>query len=293
MRSSAEKRSRYLLRERLESIQARQHASGEILNDPLSIVLRYDSPQDREVVALIATSFAYGNVKQIIKTLENILPLLGPSPADKIKSADGKYWKKAIPETFKHRFNTADDLGLLLTWLGEALRKTESLERFFIDDQNSNEPLARLLENFIIRFTSLPPGPYKIPKSKGALFFFPKPSAGSGCKRLLLFLRWMVGSGPMALGQWTCVDKSQLIIPVDTHILRISQNLGFTKRKNTSWQTAEEITKKLQLISPDDPTQYDFALCHMGISQACPSRFKITICHDCEMNSFCFRYSKS
>lgn len=276
------------LRGTLLRIESQYELNGEIQNDPYSRVLRYEKAADREVVALIASCFAYGNIKQILSSVDKILCYLGPYPSETLRLHDGAYWKKTLSSNFKHRFNTAYDLGLLLTWMGEALRQFGNLENLFISTESDD--VSILLENFIEKLTSLPCAPYKKPSSNGALFFFPRPSAGSGCKRLLLFLRWMIGSGPMALAQWKRVDPRILLIPVDTHILRISRNLNLTKRKDASWKTSVEITSKLEKLSPDDPTRFDFALCHLGISQSCPSRFNKNICHGCEINNFCKHY---
>ena len=94
---------------------------------------------------------------------------------------------------------------------------------------------------------------------------FPNPQSGSACKRMNLFLRWMVRKDELDFGIWKAVRKDQLVIPVDTHIARISRELGLTTRKNVSWQMAEEITEKLKKFDSKDPIKYDFAICHIGI----------------------------
>ncbi|MDZ4678457.1 MAG: TIGR02757 family protein [Oligoflexia bacterium] len=281
-----------LLRHRLLEVENSFDFSGEIKNDPLALVLRFSDSNDREVAALIAAVFAYGNVRQIQNSLEKIFLLLGPQPSKKLKTTTGKQWKKLIPQSFKHRFNTADDLGLLLTWLGHALKNHGSLENLF-KVSSKNLDIAVRLENFINALTSQPSAPYIKPKSRGALFFFPKPSGKSACKRLLLFLRWVCGTGPMDLSLWKSVNLADLIIPVDTHVLRISKHLGFTKRKDNSWQTAVEITEALKQLDALNPTRFDFALCHLGISQECPSRFNVQICGHCRMKEHCLTFGKA
>src|SRR5258708_6287097 len=108
---------------RLEKVQSDFHSTKQIENDPISLVLAFNSPPDREVAAFIAAVFSYGNVKQIQRTLGSIFTLLGESPANLLRQSHGNDWKERIPKHFKHRFNTAIDLGCLLTWLGEALRR--------------------------------------------------------------------------------------------------------------------------------------------------------------------------
>ncbi len=94
---------------------------------------------------------------------------------------------------------------------------------------------------------------------------FPLPEKGSACKRINLFLRWMVRKDELDFGFWDFISPSKLIIPVDTHIARIAISLKLTTRKNVSWQMAEEITSNLGKFDPVDPVKYDFALCHIGI----------------------------
>jgi uncharacterized protein (TIGR02757 family) len=282
------------IRQRLEDIQSDFHSVQEIKNDPITMVLDYHSPADREVAGFIAAVFSYGNVKHIQQTLKTVFEVIGPTPALTLKKNDGLYWKKNIPKNFKHRFNTADDLGCLLTWLGEALKSNDTLEDFFLA-QNSKGPITDIglaLENFIDGLTKLNSTPYKPKKTKGVHFFLTRPSNKSACKRLMLFLRWVTGAGPMDLGLWKRVSPSLLLIPVDTHVLRVSRHLGFTKRKDNSWRTAQEITEVLKILDPKDPTRFDFAICHLGISKECPSRFNLKICSKCRMNDVCVTYAK-
>jgi uncharacterized protein (TIGR02757 family) len=283
------------IRKKLEDVERDFDRSREIQNDPVSEIFAYGEPLDKEVAAFIAAVFSYGNVKQIQRTLGVVFSLLGDSPAKKLRSSSGSYWKKTIPSSFKHRFNTAEDLGCLLTWLGEALRIEPSLELFFVNSQPQKKitDVASALENFIDRMTRLPSAPFIPPPTKGVHFFLTRPSGKSACKRLLLFLRWVAGSGPMDLHLWKDFPKEMLLIPVDTHVLRIAKHLGFTKRKDNSWKTAEEITEVLKLMDPRDPARFDFALCHLGISQECPSRFNKRVCPQCRMNDVCVTYAKT
>jgi uncharacterized protein (TIGR02757 family) len=280
------------LRLRLDHVASDFDRTREISNDPISHVMAFKEPQDREVGAFIAAVFSYGNVKQIQATLKKIFALLGARPALKLHDSDGKYWRKVIPKTFRHRFNSAEDLGCFLTWIGEALRSHGNLENFFLSQNKNLTEIGQGLENFIEAFTNLPCKPYAPQKQRGVYFLLSRPSKKSACKRLLLFLRWVVGTGSMDLGLWKNIPKHILLIPVDTHVLRISRHLGLTKRKDNSWRTAQEITDKLKTLDPRDPTRFDFALCHLGISQECPSRFKLSVCGHCRMNDLCLTYSK-
>jgi uncharacterized protein (TIGR02757 family) len=113
------------------------------------------------------------------------------------------------------------------------------------------------------------------------------PRAGSACKRLVLYARWMVRPADgVDLGLWP-IAPSDLVIPVDTHIHRISRNLGLTNRRTATWATAEEITAALRKFDPDDPVKYDFALCHLGVSRECPSRPDPAKCEQCVLQDVC------
>jgi uncharacterized protein (TIGR02757 family) len=100
-------------------------------------------------------------------------------------------------------------------------------------------------------------------------FFFPRPSAGSACKRLNLFLRWMVRSDALDPGGWTRVRPAQLIVPLDTHVVRVGRCLRLTSRATPGWAMAREITGSLRAVDPDDPVKYDFAICHLGMLDLC------------------------
>jgi uncharacterized protein (TIGR02757 family) len=295
------------LKKALELVLASHQKSSEIERDPISWVLGFERKEDREVTAFIAALFSYGRVAQIQNTLFKIDQILGSSPFESLKKNNSKYWQKHVPKDFRHRFNDQTDLVYLFSWLGEALRRYESLEKFFLasatkgttakcDESCENDnsiSLELMLEDFISRLIALPILPLKYVEKRGIKFLLPLPSRKSACKRLMLFLRWVVGNGPMDLNLWHGFSRSKLLIPVDTHILRISNHLGLTKRRDQSWQTAVEITESLKQLDASDPTRFDFALCHIGISQECPSRFDIKICHNCRMNNLCQTYLKS
>jgi len=278
------------LRRRLESIESEYDVSHEILNDPVSMAMSFKCKGDREVAALLCAVFAYGNVKQIQASLRKIFEILGPAPAERLRTMKPLDWKKLLDQKkfeFKHRFNTAIDLVILFSWIGQALRSHGTLEDFFVEGlSGSAADIGPALDSFVAKLTAFSTHP--LPKaSQSTLFLLSKPSDGSACKRMLLFLRWVTGHGPMDLGLWTKVPRGLLLIPVDTHVLRISKHLGFTRRNDASWRTAQEITSALRMLDPVDPVRFDFALCHLGISRECPSRVDLKICSKCRMNDLC------
>jgi uncharacterized protein (TIGR02757 family) len=108
-----------------------------------------------------------------------------------------------------------------------------------------------------------------VPSRPGVGYFFARPSTGGACKRLNLFLRWMVRRDAVDLGVWTRVKASQLIVPLDTHVIRVGRCLGLTRYKSPGWKMAADITRSLRGLDPKDPVKYDFSLCHIGMMNAC------------------------
>src|SRR3989449_679329 len=124
-------------------------------------------------------------------------------------------------------------------------------------------------------------------RSRGYRHLFPLPSAGGPCKRLHLFLRWMVRREPPDFGLWTAVAPARLLIPVDTHVENIARSIGLTRRKSRTWRMAEEITRRLAAIDPEDPVKYDFALCHKRMSGDCRDRRDAVVCAPCGFKPIC------
>lgn len=237
--------------------------TGEIESDAIAPALRYKEKSDREFAALVCAVLAYGKVQHIKMSVNRLLAPLGSRPTEFLKTSN----KKEIAESiygWKHRFNKTEDAINLLLLLKSVYENEGSIENFAV--QNKNFSSAKdLLENFVFqiedRLKTL-----KIKPSRTFWFFFSKPSSGSACKRLNLYLRWMVGSGPFDLNLWTSIHESQLMIPLDVHLLNQARSLKMTKRKQADWRTVEEVTEKLRLLDKNNPTRFDFALCHLGIN---------------------------
>jgi hypothetical protein len=123
--------------------------------------------------------------------------------------------------------------------------------------------------------------------SRGYKHLFPLPSAGGPCKRLHLFLRWMVRREPPDLGLWTSVSPARLLMPVDTHVENMSRAIGLTRRRSRNWKMAEDITARLARIDPADPVKYDFALCHKRMSGDCRDRRDAVVCGPCGLRGVC------
>lgn len=262
----------------LDDLHRRLHLPANLGTDPLLHAHRYDDPADREAAALVAASFAFGNVKAMQSALESIFRVLGPRPAMALAARAPREWRNAF-RGFQYRWVRAADLRLYLAWLGEAYRRWESLGALW---RAGDDPCAPTilpgLQAFVDALTTLPaPGLVERRRTlrraaggesilpSGARLLLTAPAGGSGCKRMNLFLRWVCRPADgIDLGLWP-VDPSRLVMPVDTHVMAASRILGLTTRRVADLRTALEITGALRAVRPDDPCRYDFALSRIGI----------------------------
>ncbi|HBG08083.1 MAG: TIGR02757 family protein [Geobacteraceae bacterium GWC2_58_44] len=278
------------LKDILEGLYAGR-SQAHLANDPLSFCHRYKSPQDREVAGLISASFAYGNVKIIRKNLEGVFGAMGDSPRRFVERFDPKQGERLFAG-FKHRFNDGRDLCALLLACRTMLVEAGSIEGWmlrFHDESREDvtETLAAFTES--VKSLDLSPvfGSQGVPQDSYFPFLFPSPASGSACKRLCMYLRWMVRpEDGIDLGLWTGISPAKLVIPVDAHIQRICGFLGFTSRKQADWRMAREITARLREFDPADPVKYDFSICHLGISEGCDGKDRLK-CANCPIAGIC------
>lgn len=243
--------------EELERLYASLNHRRYVHPDPLEFLYRYDDPLDREVVGLVAASLAYGRVKQILASVERALGPLGASPSAFLARMSSRNLD-VVFEGFKHRFTTGGELARLLLSAGEIQRMHGSLgARFEQLVEPGDETVAPALERFVRELRDV--------ASCGRSSVLPVPEKGSACKRLHLFLRWMVRRDEVDPGGWNGVSPAMLVVPVDTHMHRISRAFGLTERSQADLRTALEITAAFREFSPDDPVKYDFAVTRLGI----------------------------
>lgn len=262
-----------------------------LANDPLSFCHKYEDPRDREVVGLVASSLAYGNVKAILASLESIFSRMSPSPRRYLENFDPAEGLKRFAG-FKYRFHDARDLCALFLAICTMIEEADSIQEYFLA---GHDPVAPDITSSLAEFTSsalsldYSPvfGSPSIPSESYFPLFFPSPTGGSACKRLCMYLRWMVRpSDGIDLGLWKSISPAQLVIPVDAHIQRISGYLGFTSRRQADWRMAREVTEALRRLDPQDPVKYDFSLCHLGISEGCDGKNK-EACLKCAIFEVC------
>lgn len=266
----------------LESLYKKYNRFELIKPDPLQFVYRFDKPADMEIAGFLAAALAYGRVEQIQRSVDNLLARMGNNPFDFVINFKSSSAKSLIG--FKHRFNTADDICDLCSILKNILRKYESLENCFAvhlkpDDADIINALSGFVNTLLRQIKTV---------SKGLNYLLSNPANGSPCKRLNMFLRWMVRDDDVDAGLWKSINKSLLIVPIDTHMTRLCKILGLYERKTVSLTTAVEITNNFAKLEPDDPVKYDFAISRIGIIEDCTGRYRPK-CEDCEVIEFCKR----
>ena len=245
------------MKEYLDHLYNRYNRRCFVKPDPLQFLYEYEDREDREIVALIASSLAYGRVAQIVKSVASVLDRMAPSPCGFLENASGEFIKDTFSE-FRHRFTTGEELSELLIGIKCITHRHGSLYRCFGRHLNSkDETVIRALESFTEELKRSSNGQYNS--------LLPSPSRGSACKRLNLFLRWMVRKDEVDPGEWNCISPARLIVPLDTHMHRICRELGLTKRRQADMKTALEITRSFKTIMPEDPVRYDFVLTRLGI----------------------------
>jgi uncharacterized protein (TIGR02757 family) len=271
------------LKKTLERFYREFDFDGRLRHDPVEFPRRYSDSEDAETAGFISSCLSYGRVTLFRPVIEKILEPCGRHPAQFLREFDPKI-RRRVFRGIRYRFNREADILCLLYLTGRVIRRWGSLRELFystfsIRESHTGAAIQGFFEAFLSLDTSRVYGSNI--KPGGLLHFFPLPSAGGACKRMNLFLRWMVRRKDIDLGLWRRVPPSRLTIPLDTHITRISRCLGLTKRSDSSWKTAREITESLKKFDARDPLKFDFALCHQGISGACRGGKFPEICADC------------
>lgn len=256
--------------------------------DPVEFPHRFEDPRDVEVVALLSASLAYGRADLFKPKIAGLLEQLGPAPAARVRALEVKELPRLL-DGFVYRFNLPADLGVLLMGIGACLRRSGTLEDVFLEARRGATDQQRALAGFAKTVRDAAPR-REIVKALGKVRGLDHllPTGGGAAKRLSLYLRWMVrGPDEIDFGIWTRVKPASLVIPLDTHIARLSTLLGLTSRKSPGWPMAEEITASLARLDPEDPVRYDFALCHLGMSGACPVKPERANCLGCPLREEC------
>jgi uncharacterized protein (TIGR02757 family) len=244
----------HALKPRLEELYERWNRPEFVSPDPLEAVRVFDDSHDREVAGLVASSLAFGNVKQILASIDTVLRAM-PRPAAWLDGATPRSIRSAF-NGFRHRYSTGAELSAMLIGAKRARELHGSLGAAFAACAAADDvDISAGLERFVALLN----------RDGQANYLLPDPGRGSACKRLHLYLRWMVRGDAVDLGCWSGVAPAKLLVPVDTHMHRIATGIGLTQRKSADLRTSREITAAFRAIAPEDPVRYDFALTRLGI----------------------------
>jgi uncharacterized protein (TIGR02757 family) len=235
-----------------------------IQNDPICIPHQFEKQQDIEIAAFFAAIFAWGNRTTIINKSNELLERMDHSPYSFCLEHSAKDLKKLLG--FKHRTFNDTDVLYCIEFFKQHYRQHISLETAFFKNQITQEKIQTVegaLSHFQSYFMSLEDAPRRTQKHVSS------PVSGSTCKRLNMFLRWMIRKDKQGVdfGIWKAIKPAELIIPIDVHVARVSRTLGIINRTQTDWQTALELTHYCRTLDARDPVKYDFALFSLGVTE--------------------------
>jgi uncharacterized protein (TIGR02757 family) len=263
-----------------------------VKQDAIQFPLRYSDPADIELAGLFASCMAYGRVDLFGAWVDWALQRMGESPARFVMGFDLQKHGQVF-SGFSYRFHRERDL-LAFCLAAQHLRvRHGSLEAFFLEGYSPEHPhVGPALEHFAEGFRGQDLSAV-FPRNRlsyGFKHWFPLPSTGGACKRLHLYLRWMVRREAPDFGIWSGIPPSALLMPVDTHIENMARSIGLMRRRSRNWRMVEEITAELKRLDPDDPVRYDFALCHKRMSGQCLNRRDAEICTPCGLKPVCVHW---
>lgn len=229
--------------------------------DPISIPHRFSDRHDIEIMGFWAAVLAWGQRPVILKKAAELIDLMDGAPYDFVRNHDERDLERF--DTFKHRTFNRTDTGYFLHFFQDYYRQHDSLEDAFLPPNGGtqSDTVQPHLEAFHDRFCCLPDFPERTRKHIAT------PARNSSCKRLLMFLRWMVrqDTNGVDFGIWTRIRPDQLVIPIDVHVGRVARVLALLERPQTDWRAALDLTQTLRQLDPTDPVRYDFALFGLGV----------------------------
>ncbi|MGF7216159.1 uncharacterized protein (TIGR02757 family) [Spirosoma lacussanchae] len=250
-----------LLKDFLDAKADQYNRPSFIERDPISIPHRFSRRQDIEIMGFWAAVLAWGQRPVILKKANELIDLMDGSPYDFVRSHQESDLTRFL--AFKHRTFNATDALYFLHFFRTYYQENDSLEDAFVTDSTSTtgNTVESALVAFHDRFCCDPFFPDRTRKHIAT------PARNSSCKRLLMFLRWMVRRDDRGVdfGLWTRLRPEQLVMPIDVHVNRVARSLGLLNRPQTDWKAAIELTDALRQFDPADPVRYDFALFGLGV----------------------------
>ena len=243
----------------LDELVSKYETKDFIKDDPIQFPHRYNDLYDVEIAAFLASVFAYGKREVFISKLNILFDKMDNKPFEFVKNFD---ISNHILDDFSYIFSVGIDLVQIILILKNLYLSGESLGSLFEYGWNINKSIKGMLQVVVDYFYSR----VDLPVTKGFYHLLPDPSKNSACKRLNMFLRWMVRGGAVDLGRWTFIDKSELLIPMDVHVARVSRKLELLNRSQNDYKTVLELTKNLKQFDSYDPVKYDFAMFGFGVN---------------------------
>ena len=237
------------LKDELDSLYRQYNNRRYLQYDPIKYVYEFEDPAEMELVGLFCSALSFGRVTQIFKAIEALLNIIETKPLDYVLSLKKRPDDNLL--SFRYRFVTGSDVFNLFLSAKKIIEAYGSIGNFVMINYSQGD-LPGLMEEVIKAF-------------KGVNYLMPSSLKTSPCKRLFMFFRWMVRKDNIDLGLWKFISPEELVIPLDTHIFRVSKELGLTSKKAASMNAAVEITTGLKRFCNEDPVKYDWALSHIGI----------------------------
>jgi uncharacterized protein (TIGR02757 family) len=247
----------------LDTLVDRYERPDFIDGDPISIPHAFDDPRDQAVIGFYAALLAWGRRDVMLRKLEDLCGRMDDAPHRFVRTFDEDRDRAAL-EGFVHRTFQPVDAFWLTKNLSAALDRYGSMEHLFSahrpdETAEDDSPVGEMLQGVSTTLLSIHDDtPQRLRKHLA------RPEAGSACKRLNMYLRWMVRPGPVDFGHWTCLDPADLMVPVDVHVGRQARELGLLTRKSNDWTAVRRLTAVCRHFCPSDPARYDFAFFGVG-----------------------------
>ncbi len=270
--------SNNVMKQLFDNLYLEMNSLDKIYPDPVFFVHQFNKEHDLEVVALISSLFAFGKVENIMKNLELIFSKMGKYPYLYVKTGSRQIFKEDF-KNFSYRFVSEEGMVEFLSSLSATLQNFSSLKMLI-----NSEDLLEALDNIRQHIFFYSENQNTLLKTNLLADIY----KGSPIKRWMLFARWMIRKDNVDIGLWNWIIKpDKLIIPLDTHILRIGRYLNFHNSKTPSMKTAIQITNALKKLDKEDPVKYDFSICHLGIRNVCSAKKTLRKCNICPIAQFC------
>ncbi|MES2616491.1 MAG: TIGR02757 family protein [Bacteroidota bacterium] len=250
------------LKEQLDYYYKQYNHPGFITNDPVQIPHLFTTKQDIEIMGFFAAILAWGQRVTIINNCHKLINIFNNVPYDFIKNHQPNDLKKS--QGFVHRTFNDTDLLSIIGFLQEIYNQYDSMEQAFTAHLGSHDAnVEKAINGFRMQYE------HSESYIKRTVKHIAYPAGGSACKRINMFLRWMVrkDTNGVDFGLWQAIKPSQLICPLDIHVLNVATGLGLLKNAKGDWKTAVLLTEKLKAFDKSDPVKYDFALFGMGVNK--------------------------